>query len=105
MPCSYDFFLLGGDDMWFVVENLRAYLGELYISDIIHISYLSYSKHHTSILIAGYAMVAGSHEIAAAAAQQKGLYIGRRFFPPGQPVFNSGGAGAVLDRVALQVEL
>jgi len=50
-------------------------------------------------------MVAGSHEIAAAAAHQKGLYIGRRFFPPGQPVFNSGGAGAVLDRVALQVEL
>ena len=25
--CSYDFFLLGGDDMWFIVENLRAYLG------------------------------------------------------------------------------
>ena len=24
---QYDFFLLGGDDMMYVVENLRAYLG------------------------------------------------------------------------------
>ena len=26
---EYDFFLLGGDDMWFVMENLRAYLGTI----------------------------------------------------------------------------
>ncbi|CAM9386478.1 unnamed protein product, partial [Ectocarpus fasciculatus] len=68
---EYDFFLLGGDDMWFVVENLRAYLG--------------------------------SAEIQAEAAAGKGLYIGRRFFPPKQNVFNSGGAGAILDKVALKV--
>ena len=30
---QYDFFLLGGDDMMYVVENLRAYLGS---EEIIH---------------------------------------------------------------------
>ena len=29
---KYDFFLLGGDDMWFIVENLRLYLGNRYFA-------------------------------------------------------------------------
>lgn len=31
------------------------------------------------------------------------MFIGRRFFPPKQEVFNSGGAGYTLDKVALKV--
>jgi hypothetical protein len=36
-------------------------------------------------------------------ALQKGMFIGRRFFPPNQVEFNSGGAGYILDRASLQV--
>lgn len=76
--------------MWFVVENLRAYLGKFAcMSPHSHDSLISYLK--------------GSPEITSAAASGRGLYIGRRFFPPGQPVFNSGGAGAILDPAALKV--
>jgi hypothetical protein len=32
-----------------------------------------------------------------------GLFLGRRFYPPNQIGFNSGGAGYILDRVALDV--
>ena len=32
-----------------------------------------------------------------------GLFLGRRFFPPKQEVFNSGGAGYLLDKAALRV--
>lgn len=34
----------------------------------------------------------------------QGMFIGRRFFPPNQVGFNSGGAGYVLDQVSLQVK-
>ena len=70
---SFDFFLLGGDDMFYLVENLRAYLD--------------------------------SPEVQARVSdpQTSGLFLGRRFFPPKQKVFNSGGAGYILDRKALAV--
>lgn len=68
---SFDFFLLGGDDMFYIIDNLRHYLSSAQISDL----------------------VGGG----------KGIYLGRRFFPPGQNGFNSGGAGYILDKVALQV--
>ena len=32
-----------------------------------------------------------------------GLFLGRRFFPPKQEVFNSGGAGYIMDKKALNV--
>ena len=32
-----------------------------------------------------------------------GMFVGRRFFPPNQVEFNSGGAGYILDQVSLQV--
>ena len=68
---QFDFFLIGGDDMYYVIENLRAYLG--------------------------------SQEIRDLQAKGKGLFLGRRFFPPKQHVFNSGGAGYTLDRIALNL--
>jgi glycoprotein-N-acetylgalactosamine 3-beta-galactosyltransferase len=73
LAAQYDFFLLGGDDMFYLIENLRAYLA--------------------------------SHEVQERTMdpQTSGLFLGRRFFPPKQQVFNSGGAGYILDRKALEV--
>jgi len=68
---QYDFFLLGGDDMMYVIENLRAYLG--------------------------------SEEISRSRAERSGLFIGRVFQPPGQTIFNSGGAGYILDNKAVKI--
>eukprot|EP01032_Pedospumella_encystans_P012567 gene12567-14533_t len=68
---QYDFFLLGGDDMFYIVENLRAYLG--------------------------------SEEITQRRNEGQGLFVGRIFQPPNQVVFNSGGAGYMLDVKALEV--
>mmetsp|Transcript_9694 Transcript_9694/g.16078 ORF Transcript_9694/g.16078 Transcript_9694/m.16078 type:complete len:955 (+) Transcript_9694:76-2940(+) len=68
---DFDWFLLGGDDMYYIVENLKTYLE--------------------------------SKEVVAAKQLDKGLFLGRRFFPPTQVEFNSGGAGYILDRVALDV--
>lgn len=68
---QFDFFVLGGDDMFYIVENLRAYLN--------------------------------SDEIHAARESSKGLFIGRIFQPPNQVIFNSGGAGYIVDQKALNV--
>jgi len=68
---QFDFFLLGGDDMFYIIENLVHYLG--------------------------------SDEIKALREKNNGVFIGRRFFPPKQEVFNSGGAGYILDKKALKI--
>eukprot|EP00605_Chrysophyceae_sp_TOSAG23-4_P002456 GSChrysophyteH1.ASY1.ANO1.2715.1 assembled CDS len=70
---DYDFFLLGGDDMFYIVENLREYLNSVEIKAM---------RNDESL---------------------PGLYIGRRFKPPKQEVFNSGGAGYLLDRRSLKI--
>eukprot|EP01041_Mallomonas_annulata_P004115 gene4115-8174_t len=68
---EFDWFLMGGDDMFYIIENLKDYLG--------------------------------SEEIKLKQSEDKGMFVGRRFFPPKQIVFNSGGAGYLLDKKALQV--
>jgi hypothetical protein len=68
---QFDYFLLGGDDMFYIIENLLYYLASPEIQDL--------------------------HD------HGKGLFLGRRFFPPKQEVFNSGGAGYLLDRAALRI--
>lgn len=76
---SYDYFLIGGDDMFYIIENLRAYLN--------------------------------SNEIVHAQNKSNGLFLGNRFYPSGlkpeansnEPfVFNSGGAGYILDQKSLE---
>ena len=67
---DFDFFLMGGDDMFYIIGNLRHYLM--------------------------------SPEVVSEGKRGQGLYLGRKFQPPGQPIFNSGGAGYVLDRTALK---
>lgn len=68
---DFDYFLMGGDDMFYIVENLKFFLS--------------------------------SDEVQREAHKGKGLYLGRRFFPPKSEVFNSGGAGYLLDKVALRI--
>jgi len=68
---EFDWFLIGGDDMYYIVNNLRKYLS--------------------------------SDEVTKARNKKEGMFLGRRFFPPNQIEFNSGGAGYILDQVSLQV--
>ena len=71
---DFDYFLIGGDDMFYIIENLLQYLS--------------------------------SDEIRNARDKSTyGLYLGRRFYPPKQKVFNSGGAGYILDQKALRLLL
>lgn len=68
---EFDYFLIGGDDMFYIIENLKAYLN--------------------------------SQEVRELRAKGTGVFLGRRFFPPKQNVFNSGGAGYLVDQAALAV--
>eukprot|EP00981_Chlorochromonas_danica_P009842 scaffold2831_cov249-Ochromonas_danica.AAC.43 len=74
----YDFFLLGGDDMLILVENLRHYLSSPEIQSL-------------------------QHSSDGSDGSSSGLFLGRVFSPPNQLVFNSGGAGYVIDQKALTV--
>ena len=69
---DFDYFLMGGDDMFYIIENLMEYLD--------------------------------SDEIRLATKEAKyGIYIGRKFSPPKQSIFNSGGAGYILDKKAVNL--
>ena len=70
---EYDYFVSGGDDIFLIIENLRRYL----LSDEI----LTATDHGA-----------------------KPIFLGRAFRPPGNDiVFNSGGAGFVLNTAALEI--
>ena len=72
---DFDFFLMGGDDMFYIIENLRFYLNSKEIRDRM-------DDKGTS-----------------------GLFLGRRFYPPKQQVFNSGGAGYILGKYCMSSSL
>lgn len=71
---DFDYFIVGGDDMYVIVDNLRLYLNSKEILD-------------------------------ATAKGQYPLFLGRRFAQNGNTdmMFNSGGAGYVLNRPALDL--
>lgn len=76
---SYDYFLIGGDDMFYIIENLRAYLNSREIVE---------AQKNSNGLYLGNAFY------------PHGLKIN-----PGETepfVFTSGGAGYILDQKALQ---
>ncbi|KAJ9444105.1 Glycoprotein-N-acetylgalactosamine 3-beta-galactosyltransferase 1 [Diplonema papillatum] len=74
---QYDFFIIGGDDLYVIVDNLRAYLGS---SEIVE---------------------AGTKDGIPGAQP---LFLGRRFNESHTHIiFNSGGAGYVLNAAALQL--
>ena len=91
---KYDFFLLGGDDMFYIVENLRAYLGSEEITQRRNEG--QGSLHRILRLNAGFIFISLVDFV--------GLFVGRIFQPPNQVVFNSGGAGYMLDVKALEVK-
>ena len=69
---EYDYFLLAGDDIYIIVENLRKYLNSKEI-----LQATKFGKHP--------------------------IFLGRKFMPPGESVFNSGGAGYILNSAALSI--
>jgi glycoprotein-N-acetylgalactosamine 3-beta-galactosyltransferase len=82
---EFDWFLLGGDDMYYVMENLYSYI----TSDEIRHIQQHYGKNDGS-------------------QQYHGLYLGRMLTEPASSVFNAtmyntGGPGYLLDFKALQV--
>jgi hypothetical protein len=101
--------------MYYIIENLRAYLKSVCC---IFVFDLSSSRPDAYITLVN---IRRSSEIQSELSKAKGrnshscteylsfadrvcvrlcvfigMYIGRRFFPPNQPVFNSGGAGMCL---------
>ena len=90
---SFDYFLLGGDDMFYIIENLRAYLNSQEIQNLRN-ERNGICKTYSHVTNVIYKRVCGCCA---------GLYIGRIFQPPNQIVFNSGGAGYTLDTKALKV--
>ena len=68
----FDWFIIGGDDLFVIAPNLRAYLLSPEITEA--------GKDHTVP-----------------------LFLGRRFQIPNAQLFNSGGAGYVLNRPALEL--
>ena len=71
---EHDWFVIGGDDLYVVVENLRRYVA----SDEIR-------------------------EAGGGPSWPRPLFLGRRFQQPGGTIFNSGGAGYVMNRAALKL--
>lgn len=121
---KYDFFLLGGDDMFYIVENLRAYLGSEEITKKKNEGQgtITFIKRHVPCMTNWFGPLCALKSFAVdhfATSENRGnlmtntciclliwsvgLYIGRIFQPPNQIVFNSGGAGYLLDQKALQV--
>lgn len=80
---DYDWFHIGGDDLYLVVENLRLYLE----SDEIRL-----------------AANGGEFFPDGTETKQLPLFLGRRFMEQGndQRIFNSGGSGYTMNKAALK---
>jgi glycoprotein-N-acetylgalactosamine 3-beta-galactosyltransferase len=80
---QYDFFHIGGDDLYILVENLRLYLE---------------SDEITLAANGGVSLPTGNETSAYP------LFLGRRFAEQGKMnrIFNSGGAGYTLNKAALK---
>jgi glycoprotein-N-acetylgalactosamine 3-beta-galactosyltransferase len=76
---DFDWFSIGGDDLYIIVENLRLYLNSEEITRAAHPANLG--------------------------GEETPLFLGRRFAQGGnvERMFNSGGAGYVLNRAALKL--
>jgi len=79
---DYDFFHIGGDDLFLIIENLRLYLSSIEIQ--------------TAAQGGKIGSLPSNHE--------KPLFLGRRFAEQGNHarIFNSGGSGYTLNKAALK---
>lgn len=79
---EYDWFHIGGDDLYLIVENLRLYLESEEIKMAAH----------------------GGKPDGVPNGMEKPLFLGRRFAEQGnmERIFNSGGSGYTLNKAALK---
>ena len=81
---DYDWFHIGGDDLYIIVENLKYYLqsDEIYAAATI-----------------------GREEQGASKNTERALFLGRRFAEQGNlnRIFNSGGSGYTINKAALKL--
>ncbi len=103
---DFDWFLLGGDDMYYIMENLVAFL----TSEEIILQQELQKVHQQDFGIESYNYDNSTNLHSVPQSQPgSGLYIGRRLLLPKsedkgrQIYFNSGGPGYLLDRKALRL--
>jgi len=91
---EFDWFYIGGDDLYVVVENLRVFLHSRNITD----AATSLPNKEEKGGISGGVGVGGL-------PHQRPLFLGRRFAQGGNPntMFNSGGAGYLLNKASLKL--
>jgi glycoprotein-N-acetylgalactosamine 3-beta-galactosyltransferase len=91
---EFDWFVIGGDDLFVIASNLRAYL----LSDEIR-----FSGHRPFPLPNSSSDALYVRGREASENGGKPMFLGRRFQIPNGQLFNSGGAGYVLNRAALDL--
>ena len=84
LACKYDYFHIGGDDLYLIVENLRLYLESKEIQQASNGGPFSSDELATT----------------GSADSQTPLFLGRRFAENGNRdrMFNSGGSGYTINK-------
>lgn len=85
---DYDFFLLGGDDLYVLVDNLKAFLS---------------SERIAAMAGEGWLVCLNCIILFLFLFEDEPLYLGREIHANNYTRFNSGGAGYVLNRAAALV--
>ena len=89
---DFEWFYIGGDDLYIIVENLRLYLNS---DEIVRAGWIKQPARAS----------ANGGESGTTAVEAVPLFLGRRFAQGGnaERMFNSGGAGYLLNRAALRL--
>lgn len=85
-------------NMWQKVRSIWVYIGRYYLHDY---DWFFLSGDDTFLIVENLRSYLASEELKLHLKSSKGGYIGRRMFLDSNQVFNSGGAGYLLDRRSL----
>ena len=87
-------------NMWQKVRAIWKYIGQNYIDDF---DWFFLSGDDTFVVMENLRGYLASDSVQAKVAEGKGCFLGRRMFLDASHVFNSGGAGYILDRASLRL--